>query len=438
MLEAMITIPSRSARVMLCATVLLSGCGTMVATLQTADRAPYSREIVYCSGRDLVTATTNGFTFYQVPKTGDPATELIWNPKQKSLHLPGNEGTRLVTRGGITAAGDASTVCKYQPAAGSRGKHLWLTSLNLRTGYGAAPGERIDFGIRLDGRDIEHRILDAASGTFLAEYDLGEAVDGLTLELVFANAAPDQPKAEAEFYYTLELVPHGARPQFKNDIVTTRNADVPCPRLCADGGPDPAFMKAQTAHQKALTEQKPDLIILGDSVMHNFPGKILNDRLGKYSPSNQAYGGDQTEHQLWRVLHLDYSAHNPKVALVMIGINNIADPVYSVGDIVSGMTALVKALRTQSPKTRILLLGILPAGKSLADEPNATRIPAVNAALAKLADGKHVFYADITKGMAEPDGTIARGIFYDGCHLSDAGFQRFCDLVIPFLERIFD
>ena len=417
------------------ATFLAVGCGTLV--LRTADETAYDREIVYCSGRDLATATAKGVSFYQVTAAGD-ATDLVYDTRKASLHAPGNETVRLVTRGSITAVGTTSTVCRFRLSGSAPDKHLWITSLNLRKGYGSATGEQLDFRLRLADREIEHKTIDGASGTLLAQYDLGKAVNGLLLELVFSNAAPAEPKADAEFYYTLELVPRGAKPLYKNDIVTTRKADIPCPRLCADGGPDPEFMKAQAGHQKALTEKNPELIILGDSVMHNLPGKILNARLGRYSPSNQAYGGDQTEHQLWRVLHLDYSAHNPKIALIMIGINNIADPVYSVGDVVSGMTALVSALRAQSPKTKILLLGILPAGKSLAAEPNLTRIPAVNAALAKLADGAHIFYADITRQMAEPDGTLAREIFYDGCHLSDAGFERFCDCVIPYVKTLFE
>jgi lysophospholipase L1-like esterase len=75
----------------------------------------------------------------------------------------------------------------------------------------------------------------------------------------------------------------------------------------------------------------------------------------------------------------------------------------------------------------VLLLGIFPRG----DKPNPQRekIAAVNAAIAKLDDGKMVHYLDIGPKFLQPDGSISKEIMPDYLHLSPKGYDIWTDAV---------
>src|SRR6266699_1171339 len=88
-----------------------------------------------------------------------------------------------------------------------------------------------------------------------------------------------------------------------------------------------------------------------------------------------------------------------------IGTNNSNKDDNTEADILEGVTAIVKQIRTRLPDTKLIVLGIFPRGKTF----NAQRgkILQVNQALEKLADNKMVFYVDIGAQMIEADGSIS-------------------------------
>ena len=63
-------------------------------------------------------------------------------------------------------------------------------------------------------------------------------------------------------------------------------------------------------------------------------------------------------------------------------------------------------IRTRQPDTKIILLGIFPRGQTF----NAQRgqLLEVNQALARLDDGKNIFYIDFGSQLIENDGSISR------------------------------
>jgi beta-glucosidase len=116
----------------------------------------------------------------------------------------------------------------------------------------------------------------------------------------------------------------------------------------------------------------------------------------------------------------------------MIGSNNQFYD--SAADITAGVTAVVRAIRKESPGTRVLLMSILPRGNRLPNRGNDKSI-AVDKAIAKLADGKAVWFIDIYDRYLA-DGQLRKELFIDDSHLTAKGYAIWADAITPQLKRL--
>jgi beta-glucosidase len=171
-------------------------------------------------------------------------------------------------------------------------------------------------------------------------------------------------------------------------------------------------------------KKTPDtqLIFIGDSITQGWEGAGKEAWAKHYAPRkavNLGIGGDRTQHVLWRLDNGNLEGIKPKVAVVMIGTNNSGSD--SAAHIADGITAIVKKLRTKLPETKVLLLGVFPRG----EKTNAQRekLIEVNQTVAKLDDGKSVYYLDIGQNLMNPDGTIFKEVMPDFLHLSPKGYE---------------
>jgi lysophospholipase L1-like esterase len=190
-----------------------------------------------------------------------------------------------------------------------------------------------------------------------------------------------------------------------------------------------------TLHESFLERAKSgdiDLLFLGDSITQGWGGggKATWDRF--YAPrkaANFGIGGDRTQHVLWRLDHGEVDGIRPKVAVLMIGTNNLGTN--APDEIADGVTAIVKRLREKLPETKILLLGVFPRDEN----PSARRerIKSINDRIAKLDDGKMVEYLDIGKSFLNEDGTISKDVMPDFLHLSSRGYRIWADAMEPTL-----
>ncbi|MBV9251277.1 MAG: hypothetical protein JO227_18750 [Acetobacteraceae bacterium] len=172
--------------------------------------------------------------------------------------------------------------------------------------------------------------------------------------------------------------------------------------------------------QTELRQKHPALIFLGDSITQNWerhgPPPWMDFApewtrfYGDRNAVNLGYLGDTTANLLWRVENGETTGIAPKLAVVLIGANNLGRLHWSAEDTIAGIEAIITALRRHLPSTRILLLGILPSDRSAwateaTNEVNqilATRYPRVGE-VTFLGVG-HVFMKD---------GKLNRELFYD-------------------------
>ncbi len=169
-----------------------------------------------------------------------------------------------------------------------------------------------------------------------------------------------------------------------------------------------------------LARVKPDLIWLGDSITMNFEhdGGAEWDRFNtvwkryysRYRPVNLGFSGDATSHLLWRQMHGELDGIAPKAAIILIGANNLGRLHWSVEDSVAGIDAVVAETRRRLPRTRVLLLSVLPSARtSWASEATI----AINERLhMRYAGGEHALFQDVTAEFMRGQ-YLDRGLFYD-------------------------
>ena len=190
--------------------------------------------------------------------------------------------------------------------------------------------------------------------------------------------------------------------------------------------------------EEALKKGPVDLLFVGDSITDAWrrdpQNKLFTERWGKHNPLNLGIGGDRTQHVLWRLENGEVDGLKPKVAVLMIGTNNLGSK-ESPEDTIAGVTAVVKLLREKLPDTRILLLAVFPRGEK-PDHAFRAQIKQVNGAIAKLDDGQHVKYLDIGEKFLAPDGTLTKEVMPDALHPNEKGYQIWADAIGPTLDEM--
>ncbi|KQS02215.1 hypothetical protein ASG11_15695 [Sphingomonas sp. Leaf357] len=174
-----------------------------------------------------------------------------------------------------------------------------------------------------------------------------------------------------------------------------------------------------------------DVVFVGDSITdwwRNDPQReIFEDYFGRFRPYNIGIAGDETQHVLWRIDHGELDGLTPKLVVLMIGTNNLANANrMGPAETADGVAAVVEAIRRKLPGARILLLGIFPRGNR-SDDPLRLAVNATNTLIAGLADRKTVFYLDVGPEFLAPDGTLPGDLMPDYLHPNARGYQIWAD-----------
>jgi lysophospholipase L1-like esterase len=196
-----------------------------------------------------------------------------------------------------------------------------------------------------------------------------------------------------------------------------------------------------------MRERQPEIVMLGDSIMHFWGGDPSGEQVGgrRTAPEvwdrffsgrrvvNLGYGWDRTENVLWRLRHGEFDGVSPKLVVLMIGTNNAT--LNTPDEIAAGIAAICDEVHQRAPATSILLLGIFPRG----EKPDAARatVDAVNQRIAHF-DGRAgvVHYLDIGEKFLAADRSIDKAIMYDFLHPTPKGYEIWTDAMGPALKRL--
>ena len=180
-----------------------------------------------------------------------------------------------------------------------------------------------------------------------------------------------------------------------------------------------------------FAEQTPDLIgkpidvvFLGDSLTELYD---LQNYYPQYVTVNRGICGDST-HGLLKRMELSAYCLKPKVAVVLIGVNNL-------GTMMDDYEQILVGLRDNLPDTKVVLLSLTAMGGTWAE-----RIPlamAHNERIAALAQEYGFEYVDLFTAQTDPaTGQIRPEYTTDGGHQTAAGYEVFTAEITPVLEKL--
>jgi beta-glucosidase len=179
-----------------------------------------------------------------------------------------------------------------------------------------------------------------------------------------------------------------------------------------------------------------DLLLHGDSitdwwVQGDANRAMFEKYFGGYRTANFAISGDTTQGVLWRLQNGESKGHKPKAVMLMLGTNNTGGA--SGAEIAEGLGAIVLQLRNDFPDAKILLLAIFPRGSGPNDS-NRKKCEEANKIIARLHDGKHVFFTDINSKFLKPDGSLIGFRTTDNLHPVEEGYEIWASSVAPTLK----
>lgn len=183
-----------------------------------------------------------------------------------------------------------------------------------------------------------------------------------------------------------------------------------------------------------------DVVFVGDSITdwwrHDPQHEIFDDYFGRFRPFNIGIAGDETQHVLWRIDHGELDGLTPKLVVLMIGTNNLANASkMSATETADGVAAIVQAVRRKLPDSKILLLGIFPRANR-ADDPLRLAVRETNRIIAGLDDRRTVFYLDVGAKFLDPDGSLPGNLMPDYLHPNAKGYQIWADAIKADVDRL--
>ena len=222
-------------------------------------------------------------------------------------------------------------------------------------------------------------------------------------------------------------------------------ASIQCTPLYAHSANEPVPRTDQgwQDRQKLLNQraaeagEKAQVIFIGDSITQGWEGAGKDVWAHYYAGRNAVnlgIGGDRTQHVLWRFDHGNLDGLKPKATVVMIGTNNSNGEDNTPGQIVDGVTAIVKKLQDKLPDTKIVLVAIFPRNENYS--PQRGKLLQVNQVLRKLADNQKVFWADFGHRFVNSDGLITTDLMPDYLHLTKRGYEIWAESIERRLSSI--
>jgi len=181
-----------------------------------------------------------------------------------------------------------------------------------------------------------------------------------------------------------------------------------------------------------------DILFEGDSITDWWQQRgaqggagVFSNYFGGIKVANFAVAGDTTQGVLWGLKNGEGQGHKPKAVMLMLGTNNTGGN--SGPEIAEGVGAVVYELRKDFPKAKILLLAIFPRGAGPTD-PLRVKNEEANKIIAKLNDGKHVFFMNINDKFLDAQGQLI-GFRNDNLHPNAKGYEIWASAVAPTLKK---
>lgn len=182
-----------------------------------------------------------------------------------------------------------------------------------------------------------------------------------------------------------------------------------------------------------------EVLFLGDSITNGWTWadnpKIFKAAFGAHKTANFGIGGDQTQNLLWRLKNGEVGKLDPRVVVLMIGVNNLGNGQHKPDIVVEGVQAVVNEVKKHFKHARILLLGLLPYDYEPSSE-SRVKVAQVNRQLALMNDDKTVFYYDFGALFVDERGRIPALLMEDYLHPTHLGYSKLAEKLGPVVDEL--
>ena len=185
-----------------------------------------------------------------------------------------------------------------------------------------------------------------------------------------------------------------------------------------------------------------DLVLLGDSIMHFWEWEHKDSwaRLtANRTVLNLGYGGDRTQHVLWRIDRGELDGYEAKCIILMIGTNNNSSKDSKPENVAAAIEKIVAEIRRHQPAAKIVLHPIFPRGESAQSVRHAearARNDETNKLLKKFADKDgRIIWIDFNDKIVDETGWVPKSIMADQIHPTDAGYEIWMEALAPVIGK---
>ncbi len=218
------------------------------------------------------------------------------------------------------------------------------------------------------------------------------------------------------------------------------SAVIPAPKIEND------FYDWHVRHESkcaAARAKSHDIVFIGDSITHLFEGHpnwpdngsaVWREFYGRRKALNLGYGWDRTQNVLWRLQNGEFAGQAPKLAVLLIGTNNINGTEKAKAntpeETAEGVKAVCKLISALSPATHILNIGVFP--RHAASSPCRSEIKRINALLKGYASrSRNVEFIDFGDLFLNPKGEVRKELMPDTTHPGERGYRLWAETIEP-------
>lgn len=225
-------------------------------------------------------------------------------------------------------------------------------------------------------------------------------------------------------------------PCFASTIVVQAEPWMPSPREKSFDWMSLEKWYAMHEEDKAIANKgEARLLFLGDSITQGWDSEIWQQHFGPFNAANFGIGGDKTQNLLWRLQNGGAGKLQPKLVVLMIGVNNFGHDNDSAEDVVKGVDAILDEINKRFPSSKILLLGILPYGEKQ-DGDNRKRVNRANTLLKKMGEQRAIVFRDYGSLFVDGEGNIPRELMGDLLHPTAKGYALLAEQLAPLLTEL--
>lgn len=181
-----------------------------------------------------------------------------------------------------------------------------------------------------------------------------------------------------------------------------------------------------------------NLVFIGDSITQAWEDKGKREwkkYFAPYGALNLGYGGDRTEHVLWRMEQGELDGLTPKLIVLMIGTNNTGHHQDPPKETSEAIVEIVNNIHVHMPNTRILLHAIMPCGQ-YANDPLRLLNNEVNRLIKPLAKRKYITWLDLSELFIDESGIISESVMNDYLHPNVFQYKRWAEALSPIVNKL--